>query len=116
MPKMTKCRSVQTDASRLGTSGRAVPPSSVSLPAVICVPPIEMDVGKRRDSLDGARVALLESRMESELASLVRRHGGEPVCVPAMREVERDCAAEAGLAIDALSAPGAVVVVATGVG
>jgi uroporphyrinogen-III synthase len=77
---------------------------------------IEMDVGKRRDSLDGARVALLESRMESELASLVRRHGGEPVCVPAMREVERDCAAEAGLAIDALSAPGAVVVVATGVG
>ena len=80
------------------------------------MPPIEMDVGKRRDSLDGARVALLESRMESELASLVRRHGGEPVCVPAMREVERDCAAEAGLAIDALSAPGAVVVVATGVG
>jgi uroporphyrinogen-III synthase len=83
---------------------------------VICVRPIEMDVGKRRDSLDGARVALLESRMESELASLVRRHGGEPVCVPAMREVERDCAAEAGLAIDALSPPGAVVVLATGVG
>jgi uroporphyrinogen-III synthase len=83
---------------------------------VICVPPIEMDVGKRRDSLDGARVALLESRMESELASLVRRHGGEPVCVPAMREVERDCAAEARLAIDALSSQGAVVVLATGVG
>jgi len=83
---------------------------------VICVPPIEMDAGKRRDSLDGARVALLESRMESELASLVRRHGGEPVCVPAMREVERDCAAEAGLAIDALSPPGAIVVLATGVG
>jgi uroporphyrinogen-III synthase len=83
---------------------------------VICVPPIEMDAGKRRDSLDGARVALLESRMESELASLVRRHGGEPVCVPAMREVERDCAAEAGPAIDALSPPGAIVVLATGVG
>jgi uroporphyrinogen-III synthase len=75
-----------------------------------------MEAGKRRDSLDGARIALLESRMESELASLVRRHGGEPVCVPAMREVERDCSAEAAAAIDALAQPGAVVVVATGVG
>jgi uroporphyrinogen-III synthase len=56
------------------------------------------------DSLGGARVALLEARMESELASLVRRHGGEPVCVPAMREVERDCAAEVSAAIDALVA------------
>jgi uroporphyrinogen-III synthase len=68
------------------------------------------------DSLGGARVALLEARMESELASLVRRHGGDPVCVPAMREVERDCSAEAGLAIDAVARGGAVVVLATGVG
>src|SRR5882672_12574115 len=71
------------------------------------------------DSLGGARIALLEARMESELASLVRRHGGEPVCVPAMREVERDCAAEGARAIDAIAAParsGAVVVLATGVG
>ena len=75
-----------------------------------------MDVDKRSESLGGARVALLESRMESELASLVRRHGGEPVCVPALREVERDCAAEVALAIDALALPGAVVVLATGVG
>ncbi|HEX4448865.1 MAG TPA: uroporphyrinogen-III synthase [Polyangiaceae bacterium] len=68
------------------------------------------------ESLGGARVALLEARMESELASLVRRHGGEPVCVPALREVERDCAAQAAPAIDALARPGALVVLATGVG
>jgi uroporphyrinogen-III synthase len=66
--------------------------------------------------LGGARVALLEARMESELASLVRRHGGEPVCVPAMREVERDCAAEASAAVTSLAGGGAVVVLATGVG
>jgi uroporphyrinogen-III synthase len=68
------------------------------------------------DTLGGARVALLEARMESELASLVRRHGGAPVCVPALREVERDCAGEAARAIDALARPGALVVLATGVG
>jgi uroporphyrinogen-III synthase len=68
------------------------------------------------DSLRGARVALLEARMESELASLVRRHGGEPVCVPALREVERECAEEVRLAIDAAERGAAVVVLATGVG
>jgi uroporphyrinogen-III synthase len=68
------------------------------------------------DSLGGARIALLEARMESELASLVRRHGGEPVCAPAMREVERDFAAEGAVAIDAVARGGAVVVLATGVG
>ena len=31
-------------------------------------------------------VALLESRMKSELARLVEKHGGYPVCVPAVRE------------------------------
>jgi uroporphyrinogen-III synthase len=96
--------------------GPAVPRPGVRPRAVICVPAIAMEAGKGRDSLHGARVALLESRMESELASLVRRHGGEPVCVPAMREVERDCAVEAVAAVDALSGPGAIVVVATGVG
>jgi len=68
------------------------------------------------DSLGGARVALLEARMESELSSLVRRHGGEPVCVPALREVERDFAGEGASAIDATARGGAVVVLATGVG
>jgi len=31
-------------------------------------------------------VALLESRMARELARLVEKHGGEPLCVPAVRE------------------------------
>ena len=68
------------------------------------------------ESLNGARVALLEARRESELASLVRRHGGEPVCVPAMREVECECSREAAAGIDATARDGAIVVLATGVG
>ncbi len=32
------------------------------------------------------KVALLEARMGRELARLVEKHGGEPVCVPALRE------------------------------
>jgi uroporphyrinogen-III synthase len=32
------------------------------------------------------RIALLESRMSRELARLVEKHGGQPVCVPAVRE------------------------------
>ena len=31
-------------------------------------------------------IALLESRMSRELARLVEKHGGEPLCVPAVRE------------------------------
>lgn len=37
-------------------------------------------------SLGGRRVALLESRLEEALAAMVRRSGGEPCCVPAVRE------------------------------
>jgi uroporphyrinogen-III synthase len=39
-----------------------------------------------RIDLRGARIALLEGRMSGELAELVRRHGGEPVSAPALRE------------------------------
>jgi uroporphyrinogen-III synthase len=39
-----------------------------------------------RIDLRGARIALLEGRMSGELADLVRRHGGEPVSAPALRE------------------------------
>lgn len=53
--------------------------------------------------------------MESELASLVRRHGGEPVSVPALREVERDFGSELARAMDAMR-DGGVVVLTTGVG
>jgi uroporphyrinogen-III synthase len=68
------------------------------------------------ESLDGIAVALLEARRESELASLVRRHGGVPICAPALREVERDCAEDLGRAVDALLRPGALVAIATGAG
>ena len=37
--------------------------------------------------LGGRRVVVLEGRMPSELASLVTRHGGEPIIAPALREV-----------------------------
>ena len=37
-------------------------------------------------SLFGARIGLLEARLSSELAELVRREGGEPVCAPAVTE------------------------------
>ena len=36
--------------------------------------------------LGGARIALLEARLSSELADLVRREGGEPLCAPAVSE------------------------------
>ncbi len=68
------------------------------------------------ESLEGRRVALLEARRESELASLVRRHGGQPVCVPAMREVETESATDVSRAVDAAGRDGAVVVLATGAG
>jgi uroporphyrinogen-III synthase len=32
------------------------------------------------------RVAILEARMSHELARLVEKHGGEPICVPALEE------------------------------
>ena len=42
--------------------------------------------------LDGARIGLLEARLSSELAELVRREGGEPVCAPAVSEAPLDVA------------------------
>jgi uroporphyrinogen-III synthase len=44
------------------------------------------EVGASRIDLRGARIALLEGRMSGELADLVRRHGGDPVSAPALRE------------------------------
>ena len=41
---------------------------------------------------DGARIGLLEARLSSELAELVRREGGVPVCAPAVREAPVDVA------------------------
>ncbi|MGH7805546.1 MAG: uroporphyrinogen-III synthase, partial [Candidatus Binatia bacterium] len=36
---------------------------------------------------DGLRVLALESRRATEIAELIRRHGGEPVSAPSMREI-----------------------------
>ena len=36
---------------------------------------------------DGLRVAAFESRMAQEMEGLIRRHGGEPVVAPSMREI-----------------------------
>jgi len=44
------------------------------------------------------RVALLEARMSRELARLVEKHGGEPLCVPAVRE-SRELTADAAQAL-----------------
>ncbi|HEX7979019.1 MAG TPA: uroporphyrinogen-III synthase [Gemmatimonadaceae bacterium] len=43
--------------------------------------------------LAGARIGLLEARLSSELAELVRREGGEPVCAPAVQETQLDVTA-----------------------
>lgn len=62
------------------------------------------------------RVALLESRMSRELARLVEKHGGDPVCVPAVREsYELDAATAGELASRLLSGSYDVVVFMTGV-
>src|SRR5919205_1802954 len=68
-------------------------------------------------NLGGARVALLEGRMPSELAELVRRNGGEPYSVPAVRELPVERPAEVAAFVDEL-AGGAlpVVVCLTGAG
>jgi uroporphyrinogen-III synthase len=60
---------------------------------------------------------LLEARLGSELASLVRHYGGEPVCVPAVREAPIDCGAALTEFVEGL-ARGAcdVLVLQTGVG
>jgi uroporphyrinogen-III synthase len=50
-------------------------------------------------SLRGTRVAILEARLGTELASLVERCSGIPYCVPAVREVARDCRDQVARAI-----------------
>lgn len=67
--------------------------------------------------MGNARIALLEARMTSELAGLVRNHGGEPICVPAVKEAPLDCAKEVSAFIDRLCSGGYhSVIFLTGVG
>src|SRR5688500_3851328 len=47
-------------------------------------------------------IALLESRMARELARLVEKHGGEPLCAPAVRESAVFSADQARALIDEL--------------
>jgi uroporphyrinogen-III synthase len=67
--------------------------------------------------LTGTKIVLLEARMNTELAALVRRHGGTPVSVPAVREAALEANAEVSALLDALQG-GAIdyVVFQTGVG
>lgn len=67
--------------------------------------------------LKGARIGLLEARLESELAQIVRRHGGEPVNAPAVREVPTVDEGAVRAFVDGVSAGRiGVVVFLTGVG
>ncbi len=54
-------------------------------------------------TLQQVRVAVLEARMSGEMADLVRRYGGIPISVPAVREVPLNCAHEVSEFIDACS-------------
>ena len=49
-----------------------------------------------------AKVALLETRMAAELSTLVRKHGGIPVCVPSVSERPADSSAQVRLLVDEL--------------
>jgi uroporphyrinogen-III synthase len=52
------------------------------------------------------KVALLEARMSRELARLVEKHGGEPLCVPAVRECHELDADKANRLITTLAGGG----------
>ena len=61
-------------------------------------------------------VALLEARMSRELSRLVEKHGGNPLCVPALREVSAAPIEVTRVVIDELvNARHEVVVFMTGV-
>jgi uroporphyrinogen-III synthase len=69
------------------------------------------------DGLGGKRIALLESRLADALAALVRKNGGEPVCVPSVRELRRDVRPELAKLLDSLAGEAVpVFVFSTGVG
>jgi uroporphyrinogen-III synthase len=68
-------------------------------------------------ALAGRTITLLETRRSQEMAALVRRYGGEPIVVPALREVEAADLGQIAAALDSLEAdPPAAAVFQTGVG
>jgi uroporphyrinogen-III synthase len=66
-------------------------------------------------TLHGARVGLLESRLSTELAELVRRLGGAPVLAPSVREIPRP-EETAAFVDDLASNRFSVIIFQTGVG
>ncbi|MBS1808582.1 MAG: uroporphyrinogen-III synthase [Acidobacteria bacterium] len=72
---------------------------------------------ENQTDLHGKRIALLEARMGSELANLIKRHGGEPIQAPALREVSINAGPEVNALIDKLQTGAiAFVIFQTGVG
>jgi len=66
---------------------------------------------------NNGRIALLEARMSGEMAGLIKRYGGQPYSVPAVREVPVDSSAQVATFIDHLVEQRLRVVVCfTGVG
>ena len=67
--------------------------------------------------LNGQRIALFESRLAREISDLVRRSGGVPVCVPAVRERRRPATLEvSSLLVELEGEARPVFVLSTGVG
>lgn len=62
-------------------------------------------------SLKGMKVAVLETRMGSELAAIIRRHDGEPLTFPSLREVPLDCTEKIAPLLDLLEADAAPILV-----
>jgi uroporphyrinogen-III synthase len=71
----------------------------------------------RGKTLYGLRVLAFESRRATEMAELIRRHGGEPLSAPALREVPLDDNREVLDYIRRLDGGGIdIVILMTGVG
>jgi uroporphyrinogen-III synthase len=70
-----------------------------------------------RPRLAGQRIALFEARLSEELAGLVRRSGGEPVCVPAVCERRRPAGPAVAALVGAVAREASpVFIFSTGVG
>jgi uroporphyrinogen-III synthase len=70
-----------------------------------------------RERLSGQRIALFEARLAEEISELVRRSGGVPVCVPAVKERRRAAAPDvAALLAELEGEPLPLFALSTGVG
>jgi uroporphyrinogen-III synthase len=68
-------------------------------------------------SMDGKKIAILESRVSEQMAEMVRRHGGIPVSAPALAEIpDIDPVVIAGQIEDWSASPPDMFIFQTGVG